>query len=50
MFQAVTQVHDQAVSFAPKLIVALVALSWMLPWLMSQLAQYAGELFAGAGG
>lgn len=46
LFQAVTQVHDQAVSFAPKLIAMLVAFSWLLPWVMTHLRQYAGELFS----
>ena len=45
MIQAVTQVHDQVLSFAPKLLVVLAVFSLLLPWLMQQLSQYASTLF-----
>jgi len=45
--QAVTQVHYQSISFAPKLLVTLALLVGILPWIMQFLADYAVPIFSG---
>jgi flagellar biosynthetic protein FliQ len=49
LLQAVTQIHDQSLSFAPKLLAVLAALILLLPWFMQFLAQYAVRMFSLAG-
>ena len=44
LLQAVTQIHEQAVAFVPKLLVMVLVLSLTLPWLLSQLVQYSHDL------
>ncbi|MCA9147973.1 MAG: flagellar biosynthetic protein FliQ [Planctomycetales bacterium] len=46
VLQAMTQVHDQSLSFAPKLLVMLAAFSALLPWVMQNLTDYASHLFS----
>lgn len=47
MIQSVMQLHDQTLTFVPKLIAILVVLIVMLPWIMQHLAQFATQMFAG---
>jgi flagellar biosynthetic protein FliQ len=49
LLQAVTQVHDQSLSFAPKLLAVLAALIVLLPWFMQFLSQYAVRMFSESG-
>ena len=44
LLQALTQVQDQTIAFVPKLVAMFVALSLALPWLITQMVQYAGDL------
>ena len=44
LFQALTQIQEQSVAFVPKLFAMIVVLSLTLPWLMTQVADYAREL------
>lgn len=44
VLQAVTQVQDQTLSFVPKIAAVALTLLYLLPWLMSQTAEYATEL------
>jgi flagellar biosynthesis protein FliQ len=44
LLQAVTQIHEQAVAFVPKLLVMVLVLSLTLPWLLNQLVQYSHDL------
>jgi flagellar biosynthetic protein FliQ len=44
LLQAVTQIHEQSVSFVPKLIVMVLVLSLTLPWLVHQLVQYSHDV------
>jgi flagellar biosynthetic protein FliQ len=46
LLQAVTQIHDQSLSFAPKLLAVLAALILLLPWFMQFLSQYAARSFS----
>lgn len=46
LFQSMTQLQEQTLSFVPK-IVAMVGIGIALaPWLASQLLEYAREMFA----
>ena len=45
LLQAVTQVHDQTLSFVPKLVAVLAVFAAMLPWFLEYLAGYATSLF-----
>lgn len=50
MLQAVTQIHDQSLSFAPKLFAVLAVFGLALPWLMERLSEYAARLFSNVPG
>lgn len=45
IFQAVTQLQDQTLSFVPKIVGMLVTLLYILPWLLSQMVEYSIDLF-----
>ena len=47
LLQAVTQVQDQALGFAPKLVVTGVVLGLSLPWIGDQLIAFTRALFEG---
>ncbi len=40
VFQAATSINEQTMSFLPRLIVTLLALSWGANWLVQQLMDY----------
>lgn len=44
LLQAITQVQEQTVSFVPKLVAAVLALSLTLPWLIQQMVEYSHDL------
>jgi flagellar biosynthetic protein FliQ len=44
LLQAVTQIHEQAVAFVPKLVAMVAVLSLTLPWLIGQMVQYSQDL------
>jgi flagellar biosynthetic protein FliQ len=44
LLQALTQIQEQTVIFVPKIVAMILALSLMLPWLISQMHQYFTEL------
>jgi flagellar biosynthetic protein FliQ len=45
-FQAVTQIHDQALSFIPKLFAVLVCMAVLGVWVMEYLVDYAANVFS----
>lgn len=45
VFQAATQLQEQTLSFAPKLIAVAVTLAITGLWLLGQLSQYTANLF-----
>ena len=47
LLQALTQVQESTVSFFPKLVLMVLALSISLPWLISVMVEYSRNLFAG---
>lgn len=45
VFQAVTQIQEQTLSFVPKLIAVSIAFLVALPWMMEMMVRYTTELF-----
>lgn len=45
VFQAVTQIQEQTLSFVPKLIAVSVAFLVALPWMMEMMVRYTTDLF-----
>ena len=46
IFQAVTQINEQAISFIPKLLAVVLVVSLLLPWILNQLVQYSINLIS----
>ena len=44
LFQALTQIQEQTVAFVPKIVAMVLTLSIALPWLITQMLQYSGDL------
>lgn len=45
VFQAVTQIQEQSLSFIPKIIVTAVVLVIAGPWMLNQLLTYTEDLY-----
>lgn len=45
--QTVTQLHDQTLSFVPRLVIVLLVTLITLPWGLELLVDYSTELFRG---
>ena len=45
VFQAVTQIQEQTLSFVPKFLAVIVVFLFTLPWSMDMLIRYTTELF-----
>ncbi|MCE2923971.1 MAG: flagellar biosynthesis protein FliQ [Phycisphaeraceae bacterium] len=45
IFQAVTSIQDQTLSFAPKMIVMIGVLILLLPWTVQRMIEFAREMF-----
>lgn len=45
VFQAVTQLQDQTLTFVPKIIVVIVVLLIFGPWMLSILVNFTNEIF-----
>jgi flagellar biosynthetic protein FliQ len=45
ILQAITQIQDQTLSFVPKIVAMLLALLYVLPWIMDQMIQYSVDVF-----
>jgi flagellar biosynthesis protein FliQ len=46
IFQAVTQINEQTLSFIPKILVIIVALVIFSPWMMETMVSYTQNLFS----
>ncbi len=46
MFQAVTQLQDQTLTFVPKIIVVIIVLLLFGPWMLSILGNFTTVIFA----
>ena len=44
IFQAATQVNEQTLTFVPKIVAMVMALSLCLPWLVQKMLEYSEEV------
>lgn len=44
IFQSVTSIQDQTLSFVPKIIVMILVAAILTPWIIQRLIEYAHEL------
>ncbi len=44
IFQAVTQIQDQTISFVPKITAMMLTILYILPWVMNQMIEYSTNL------
>ena len=47
LFQAVTQIQEQTLTFVPKIVVMLIVAVLLLGWLTVQMVEFATEMFSG---
>ena len=47
LFQAVTQIQEQTLSFVPKIAVMIVVAVLLLSWIVAQMTDFAVEMFGG---
>jgi flagellar biosynthetic protein FliQ len=45
IFQAITQIQEQTLSFVPKIVAVFVAVLLFGPWMLSLMVSYTRELF-----
>ena len=45
LFQAVTQLQEQTLSFIPKIVAMILCAIVLLPWMGQQLIEYARQIF-----
>ena len=45
LFQAVTQINEQTLSFIPKILVIVVAMVMLSPWMMETITSYTRDLY-----
>ena len=45
LFQAVTQINEQTLSFIPKILVIVMALVLMSPWMMETMTSFTKDLY-----
>ena len=45
ILQAATQVHEQTLTFAPKVIIVALTLLALGPWMLNSLIDFANEIF-----
>lgn len=44
VFQSVTSIQDQTLSFVPKVVVMIIVAALLLPWIAQRLLEYTAEL------
>ena len=49
VFQTLTQLHDHALAFVPRLLATGLALMLLLPWILGRVSEYAAEVYRAAG-
>ncbi len=47
LFQAVTQIQEQTLSFVPKIVIMLLVSILLLSWISIRMADFATEMFTG---
>ncbi|PHQ80117.1 MAG: flagellar biosynthetic protein FliQ [Phycisphaera sp.] len=45
IFQSVTSIQDQTLTFVPKIVVMLGVVVFLTPWIMQRLVDFASKLF-----
>ncbi len=50
LFQAVTSIQEQTLTLVPKMLAVAIALMVLLPWIISQLLDFARGLFSNLNG
>lgn len=45
IFQAVTQIQEQTISFVPKIIIMAITMLLVLPWVIDRMVEYSTNLF-----
>jgi flagellar biosynthesis protein FliQ len=45
LFQSVTSIQDQTLTFVPKIVVMIGVAAVLLPWITLRLVEYAAQLF-----
>ena len=48
LFQAVTQIQEQTLTFVPKIAAMICAALLLFPWISQRLLDYAAAIFSGA--
>jgi len=48
LFQAVTQIQEQTLTFVPKIAAMIAAALMLMPWISQRLLDYAAAIFSGA--
>jgi flagellar biosynthetic protein FliQ len=44
LFQALTQIHEMTLTFVPKIIAVLLALLFLMPWMIQRMTFYTEQL------
>lgn len=47
LFQAVTQIQEQTLTFVPKIAAMIIAAILLMPWIAQRLLEYAATVFGG---
>lgn len=50
LFQAVTQIQEQTLTFVPKIAVMIIVAIYLLSWIAMRMADFATEMFTGFAG
>ena len=50
IFQSVTSIQDQTITFVPKIVVMMIVAAILLPWIASRLVEYTADLLSLASG
>ncbi|CEA04484.1 MAG TPA: flagellar biosynthesis protein FliQ [Metalysinibacillus jejuensis] len=45
IFQATTSIQEQTLAFVPKIVAVLVGMVFFGPWMLSQVTEYAKDIF-----
>lgn len=46
MFQAITQIQEQTLTFVPKIVAMIAAAIFLFPWMGNYMAEYATKMFS----
>ncbi len=49
VFQAITQINEQTLTFIPKMVAVIIVMVVMGPWMLRVMQEYAISIFGGVG-